>query len=175
MNQAHALRKDILARTAEFYSAQFGGTPFVPGETPIPVSGRVFDADELVHLVDASLDFWLTTGRYAADFEHEFARMIGARHALLCNSGSSANLLALTALTSPKLEERRLVPGDEVITVAAGFPTTVNPIFLNNLVPVFLDVELVTDNVAVADLEEAVGPHTRAIILAHTLGNPFNL
>ena len=146
-----------------------------PRETPVPVSGRVFDADELLHLVDASLDFWLTTGRYAKRFELQFARAVGVRHALLCNSGSSANLLAVAALTSKKLGERRLRPGDEVITVAAGFPTTVNPIILNRLVPVFVDVELGTYNLDVSQLEAALGPRTRAIIAAHTLGNPFDL
>jgi CDP-6-deoxy-D-xylo-4-hexulose-3-dehydrase len=126
-----------------------------------------------MHLVDSSLDFWLTTGRYAQRFERELARKLGLRHALLCNSGSSANLLALTALTSPKLGERRLEPGDEVITVAAGFPTTVNPIVLNGLRPVFVDVELPTYNASVESLTAAVGPRTRAIMIAHTLGNPF--
>jgi CDP-6-deoxy-D-xylo-4-hexulose-3-dehydrase len=174
-SKAQNLRDAILALTAEFYEAEFEKAPFVPGQTAVPVSGRVFDADELVHLVDASLDFWLTTGRYAATFEREFARILGVRHAMLCNSGSSANLLAVSALTSPKLGDRRLMPGDEVISVAAGFPTTVNPIFLNRLVPVFVDVELGTYNVDVSCLEEAIGPRTRAIMLAHTLGNPFNL
>ena len=147
----------------------------MPGETPVPVAGRVFDADDLVHLVDASLDFWLTTGRYADQFEQEFAHFLGVRHAILCNSGSSANLLALSALTSPKLGERQLKPGDEVITVAVGFPTIVNPIVQNGLVPVFLDVELGTYNIDVRYLEEAVGPRTRVIMLAHTLGNPFDM
>ncbi|HVF67311.1 MAG TPA: lipopolysaccharide biosynthesis protein RfbH [Pyrinomonadaceae bacterium] len=169
------LRADILARVVEFYRAAWPEKEFEPGETPAPVSGRVFDADELVHLVDSALDFWLTTGRWAAQFEREFERFLGVRHAVLCNSGSSANLLAVSALTSPKLGERRLRPGDEVITVAAGFPTTVNPIIQNRLVPVFLDVELQTYNVDVTHLEEAVGPRTKAVILAHTLGNPFDL
>ena len=135
----------------------------------------MYDADDLLNLVDASLDFWLTTGRYAKRFEREFARSLGVRHAMLCNSGSSANLLALTALTSPKLGERRLLPGDEVITVAAGFPTTVNPIVMNGLVPVFLDVEIPTYNLDVTQLEAALSPRTRAIMAAHTLGNPFDL
>jgi CDP-6-deoxy-D-xylo-4-hexulose-3-dehydrase len=135
----------------------------------------VFDAEELALLVDASLDFWLTTGRYAARFEKELAQFMGVRHASLCNSGSSANLLALTALTSPKLGAKRLQPGDEVITVASGFPTTVNPIFQNRLVPVFLDIELETYNVDIRCLEEGLSPRSRAVILAHTLGNPFNL
>jgi CDP-4-dehydro-6-deoxyglucose reductase, E1 len=170
-----ALRRTILSLTTEYYGAAFAHRVFLPGVSPVPVAGRVFDADDLAHLMDASLDFWLTTGRFAVQFELEFARTIRARHALLCNSGSSANLLAVTSLTSPKLGDRQLVPGDEVVTVAAGFPTTVNPIFMNNLVPVFLDVELGTYNVDSSQLEEAIGPRTRAIILAHTLGNPFNL
>ena len=173
--KAEQLRQEILALVSRYYEVAFPNKPFVPGETPVPISGRVFDADDLVHLVDASLDFWLTTGRYADQFEREFARFMGVRHAILCNSGSSANLLALSALTSPKLGERRLRPGDEVITVAAGFPTTVNPIIQNGLVPVFLDIELGTYNVDVRYLEEAVGPRTRVIMLAHTLGNPFNV
>ena len=172
---AAALREQILALVNTFHELEFTPREFVPGETPVPVSGRVFDADELLHLVDASLDFWLTTGRYAKQFELQFARAVGVRHALLCNSGSSANLLAVSALTSKKLGERRLQPGDEVITVAAGFPTTVNPIILNRLVPVFVDVELGTYNLDVSQLEAAVGPRTRAIIAAHTLGNPFDL
>jgi CDP-6-deoxy-D-xylo-4-hexulose-3-dehydrase len=168
-------RQDILAGVRRYYEAAFAQRTFVPGETPVPVSGRVFDADDLVHLVDASLDFWLTTGRYADQFEREFARWSGVRHALLCNSGSSATLLALSALTSQTLGERHLRPGDEVITVAAAFPTTVNPIVQNNLTPVFLDIEMGTYNIDASRLEEAVGPHTRAVMLAHTLGNPFNL
>ena len=169
------LREQILELVQSYHEVGFAPSEFVPGETPVPVSGRVFDADELLHLVDASLDFWLTTGRYAKQFELQFARALGVRHALLCNSGSSANLLAVSALTSKKLGERRLRPGDEVITVAAGFPTTVNPIILNGLVPVFVDVELGTYNLDVSQLEAALGPRTRAIIAAHTLGNPFDL
>ena len=172
---AEELREQILELVQTYHDAEFASREFVPGETPVPVSGRVFDADELLHLVDSSLDFWLTTGRYARRFELEFAKAVGVRHALLCNSGSSANLLAVSALTSKKLGERRLQPGDEVITVAAGFPTTVNPIVLNRLVPVFVDVELGTYNLDVSQLEAAIGPRTRAIIAAHTLGNPFEV
>ncbi len=175
MSEAAALRERILELVSEFYEAEFGNGRFTPGESPVPVSGRVFDADELLHLVDASLDFWLTTGRYARQFELELARRLGVRHALVCNSGSSANLLAVTALTSPKLGERRLRPGDEVITVAAGFPTTVNPLVINRLVPVFVDVELGTYNPTPEAIEAAVGPRTRGIIAAHALGNPFQL
>jgi CDP-6-deoxy-D-xylo-4-hexulose-3-dehydrase len=168
------LRERILELVNEFYEAEFGTDEFTRGESPVRVSGKVFDAEELLNLVDSSLDFWLTTGRYARRFERELARALGLRHALLCNSGSSANLLALTALTSPKLGDRRLRPGDEVITVAAGFPTTVNPIVLNGLIPVFVDVELPTYNASIEQLEAAVGPRTRAIMIAHTLGNPFD-
>ena len=170
-----ALRQQILELVAQYYEAAWPEHDFVPSQSLVPVSGRVFDADELIHLVDASLDFWLTTGRYADQFEREFARFLGVRYAMLCNSGSSANLLAVSALTSPKLGDRRLKPGDEVVTVAAAFPTTVNPIIQNGLVPVFVDVELGAYNVDVSQLAEAVGTRTRAIILAHTLGNPFDL
>jgi CDP-6-deoxy-D-xylo-4-hexulose-3-dehydrase len=169
------LRNRILALVAEYARANWPAQEYVPGRGVIPCAGRVFDADELVHLVDSSLDFWLTTGRYAARFEREFAGYFGVRHATLCNSGSSANLLAVSALTSPKLGDRALKPGDEVLTLAAGFPTTVNPILQNRLVPVFLDVELGTYGVDVAALRQAVGPRTRAALIAHTLGNPFDL
>ena len=160
---------------AQYYDQAFAERPFLPGESPVPVSGRVFDASEMQSLVEAALDFWLTTGRFAAQFEREFARRVGVRQAILVNSGSSANLLALSCLTSPKLGDRRLRPGDEVITVAAGFPTTVNPIVQNGLVPVFVDVQIPTYNIDPRRLEGALSPRTRAIILAHTLGNPFDL
>ena len=168
------LRKRILELVAEYHGEAFGGEKFVPGESAIPVSGRVFDARDIQSLVDSSLDFWLTTGRFAAQFEKSFARYFGVRGATLVNSGSSANLLALTALTSPKLGDRRLVPGDEVITLAAGFPTTVNPIVQNGLIPVFVDVQVPTYNVDTALLEGAVSDRTRAVMIAHTLGNPFD-
>jgi len=169
------MRAEILELVARFQEANWPQEEFVPGETWVRYAGRCFDADELQCLVDASLDFWLTTGRYAAQFEREFAEFLGVRHAILCNSGSSANLLALSALTSPKLGDRCLRPGGEVITVAAGFPTTVSPIIQNQLVPVFLDIELGTYNLDVRYLEEAISPKTQAIMLAHTLGNPFDL
>lgn len=174
-NRADELRSQIRALVAEYYRAAFAPQEFVPGTSPAPVSGRVFDASELQHLVDASLDFWLTTGRFAAQFEREFARFMGVRHAILVNSGSSANLLALASLTSPKLGDRALQPGDEVITVAAGFPTTVNPIMQNRLTPVFVDVTIPTYNVDVSQLEMARSERTRAVMMAHTLGNPFDL
>jgi CDP-4-dehydro-6-deoxyglucose reductase, E1 len=173
--RADELRDQIRELVAEYHDAAFATTPFIPGKSSVPVSGRVFDAVDLQHAVDASLDFWLTTGRFAQQFEREFAAFLGARHAILVNSGSSANLLALSALTSPKLGDRALKPGNEVITVAAGFPTTVNPIFQNRLVPVFVDVKVPTYNVDLAGLEAAYSPQTRAIIFAHTLGNPFDL
>jgi CDP-6-deoxy-D-xylo-4-hexulose-3-dehydrase len=169
------LRSRILALVADYHEAAFANQTFVPGETHIPVSGRVFDHSDMQSLIDSALDFWLTTGRFAAQFERAFARFLGIRTATLVNSGSSANLLALTALTSPKLGDRQLRPGDEVITVAAGFPTTVNPIIQNGLVPVFVDVDVPTYNVDAGLLEEALSSRTRAIMLAHTLGNPFNL
>jgi CDP-6-deoxy-D-xylo-4-hexulose-3-dehydrase len=175
MSSPDEIRARARAVAAEYYEAALRQPAFVPGESWVPVSGRVFDATELQFLIDASLDFWLTTGRFASQFEREFARTVGVRHAILCNSGSSANLLATSALTSWKLGDRQLQPGDEIITVAAGFPTTVNPAIQHGLVPVFLDVDLGTYDIDVAHLEEAISPRTRAIILAHTLGNPFNL
>ncbi len=173
--KAERLRAKILKLTAEYYAEAFPARAFVPGTSSVPVSGRVFDATELQHLVDSSLDFWLTTGRFADEFQKTFSRWWGVRHTILVNSGSSANLVALSALTSPQLGPKALQPGDEVITVATGFPTTVNPIIQNNLVPVFIDVHIPTYNVDVNQLEGARSPKTRAIMLAHTLGNPFNL
>lgn len=164
---------DLVSGYGELKYSQSAG--FVPGETPIPPSGKVLGAEELVAAVDASLDGWLTTGRFNAAFETSLADFLGSRHALTANSGSSANLIAVSALTSPKLGERRLKPGDEVITVAAGFPTTVNPILLNGLVPVFIDIDLATYNIDATRIEDAITDKTRAIVLAHTLGNPFNL
>ena len=174
-DRGEQLRARILDLVAEYHAEAFAPAEFRPGQSVVPVSGKVFDASELQALVDASLDFWLTTGRYAAEFEREFARWIGIRHAILVNSGSSANLLALTTLTAEELGERRLRPGDEVITAAAGFPTTVGPIIQNRLVPVFVDSTLPTYNADPDAIEAAVGPRTRAIMIAHTLGNPFDL
>jgi CDP-4-dehydro-6-deoxyglucose reductase, E1 len=172
---SNRLREQICALLPEYFREEFPVREFVPGQTPIPVSGKVFDAEELEFLVNAALDFWLTTGRFADQFEKEFAGFIGVRSASLVNSGSSANLVALSALTSPRLGARRLRPGDEAITVAAGFPTTLNPILQCGLVPVFLDVQIPTYNVDVEQLEAALSARTRAIVLAHTLGNPFDL
>lgn len=169
------LRAQILDMVREYHEAAFAQTEFVAGTSPVSVSGRTFDATDLATLVDSSLDFWLTTGRFAERFSQQLAKQFGLRHAVLTNSGSSANLLALSCLTSPQLGARRLQPGDEVITVAAGFPTTVNPIIQNQLVPVFVDVSLPDCNLNPALLQQALSPRTRAIMVAHTLGNPFDL
>jgi CDP-6-deoxy-D-xylo-4-hexulose-3-dehydrase len=174
-DRAKQLRGQILELVREYHDAEFPAAEFSPGETQIHFAGRVFDEREMVNLIDASLDFWLTTGRYAEDFERRFAKLFGLRHALLVNSGSSANLVALSSLTSRKLGKRRLQPGDEVITVASSFPTTVNPIVQNGLVPVFVDVDIPTYNIDVEMLEAALSERTRAIMVAHTLGNPFDL
>ena len=175
IDKAAILRAKILDLVAEYFEAAFPERDFVPGVSPVPVSGKVFDAAEMQSLIDSALDFWLTTGRFAAQFEREFAYLYGLRHAMLVNSGSSANLVAVSCLTSPTLKERQLRPGDEVITAAAGFPTTVNPIIQNGLVPVFLDVDIPTYNIDVSQLEAALSDSTRAVMLAHTLGNPFGL
>jgi len=168
------LRQRILDLTAEYFADAFPARTFVAGESTVPVSGKVIDASDIQAVVDSALDSWFTTGRFAKDFERKLARFVGVRSASLVNSGSSANLLAVSALTSPKMGNRQLKPGDEVITVAAGFPTTVNPIIQNRLVPVFLDVTLPTFQVDVTQLEAALSPKTRAIIIAHTLGNVFD-
>jgi CDP-6-deoxy-D-xylo-4-hexulose-3-dehydrase len=174
-SELESRRATILELVEEYHDLAFRPPAFVPGVSPVPVAGRVFDATELQLLVDSGLEFWLTSGRYSEAFERDFAGVFGLRHATLVNSGSSANLIALTALTSPRLRGRRLQPGDEVITVAAGFPTTVNPIVQNGLVPVFVDVTLPTYNIDVAQLEAALSARTRAIMIAHTLGNPFDV
>lgn len=175
MNRSEELRIRILELVAEYAQVAFPARDFVPGQSSIPVSGRVFDSEDIKSLVDSSLDFWLTAGRFADDFERKFARRLNVRFARLVNSGSSANLLAVSALTSPTLGDRRLVPGDEVITLAAGFPTTVNPIIQNGAVPVFIDIQLATYGANIDQLEEALSPRTKAVIFAHTLGNPFDL
>jgi len=168
-------REDVLRLVREYYSERFSGQNFDSQRDLVHYAGRVFDEEELVHLVDSSLDFFLTASRYADEFENLFAEYFGISNALLVNSGSSANLVAMSSLTSPKLGKRRLMPGDEVITVAAGFPTTVAPIVQNNLIPVFVDVNL-GDYTAISDqVEAAVSEKTRAIFMAHTLGVPFDL
>lgn len=173
--RADQLRQKLLELTAEYFEEAFHSKDFIPGVSPVPVSGKVIAADDLQAVVDAALDCWFTTGRFAKEFERSLARFVGVRSASLVNSGSSANLLAISCLTSAKLGERRLRPGDEVITVAAGFPTTVNPIIQNRLVPVFVDVTVPTYQIDVTQFESAKSERTRAIIVAHTLGNCFDL
>ena len=168
------IRKEIFDRVKQLYDLK-KQDPFVPGTSHIPYAGRIYDEKELISLVDASLDFWLTTGRYADQFEKDLAAFLGVKYSLLTNSGSSANLLAVSALTSPKLGERRLKPGDEVITTACGFPTTVAPIVQFGAVPVFVDVTLPTYNIDCSQLEVALSDKTRAVMVAHTMGNPFDL
>ena len=175
VNRIEEIRAAMRQLTTEYYEEAYAAKPFIPGESPVPVSGRVFDDRDMFAVIDSGLDFWLTAGRFADLFEFKFAKFVGVRDARLVNSGSSANLVAVSVLTSPTLGERQLQPGDEVITVAAGFPTTVNPIIQNRLVPVFIDVELGTYNVDVSMLEQALSPRTKAVIFAHTLGNPFNV
>ncbi len=178
MTPQEQLRSDILEKVEAYYRMALEpaqSAPFVPGQSRVNYAGRVFDGDELVRLIDSSLDFWLTAGRYAEMFSGALEDYYDVSDVILTNSGSSSNLLAVSALTSEALGDRRLVPGDEVITVAAGFPSTVAPIVQNRLVPVFVDVEIGTYNIDVAKLEEAWSPKTKAVFLAHTLGNPFNL
>jgi len=167
--------KEIFDKVKELYVSRRTQEKFIPGETRINYAGRVYDKKEMISLVDASLDFWLTSGRFARQFEKNLAEFLGIKHCLLTNSGSSANLLAISTLTSPKLGQRRLKPRDEVITTACGFATTLNPIIQNNLVPIFLDVDLETYNIQVDKIEKAISEKTKAIFIAHTLGNPANL
>ena len=174
MNQDQ-LRASILKEVSRFAQVQLEKPAFIRGESAVPVSGKVLFPADYEALVDASLDGWLTAGRFHDSFQRALSKYVGARNAIFLNSGSSANLVALSALTSPKLGKKRLLPGDEVITVAAGFPTTVNPIIQNGLRPVVVDIELGTYDAISEQLKEAVGPKTRAIMLAHTLGNPFDL
>lgn len=175
MADPEQIRKRILELVEEYHKEKFGKKGFDPTRDIVHYAGRVFDSRELIYLVDAGLDFYLTANRYAERFETEFAEYMGLSNALLVNSGSSANLIALTTLTSPKLKDRRLKPGDEVLTVACGFPTTLNPILQNQLIPVFVDVNL-GDYTAIPErLAEAIGPKTKGIMMAHTLGVPFNL
>lgn len=169
------LRQEIFTLTTEFAEKSLIQDKFSPGETPVPVSGKVLTPEDYVSLVDSSLDGWLTAGRHTKLFEKQLAEFVGARSALFVNSGSSANLCALSGLTSPKLGEKALKPGDEVLTVAMGFPTTVNPIIQNGLKPVVVDVDLDTLDANSEKLREAVSSKTKAIMMAHTLGNPFDL
>ena len=170
-----SLRQEIAALVKEYATLQYADKPFEAGKTVVPPSGKVIGETELQYMVEASLDGWLTTGRFNDQFEKELAEFIGIKHLITVNSGSSANLVAFSTLTSPKLGNRAIQKGDEVIGVAAGFPTTVNPIVQFGAVPVFVDVDLTTHNVNADLIEAAITPKTKAIMLAHTLGNPFNL
>jgi CDP-4-dehydro-6-deoxyglucose reductase, E1 len=177
MNSAkmQAIRAQIAGLVDQYAAAAFAPQPFLPGLSAVPPSGKVLGAQELKNMVEASLDGWLTTGRFNAEFEKNLAAFIGVKHLLTVNSGSSANLVAFSTLTSPKLGARAIKKGDEVIGVAAGFPTTVNPIIQFGAVPVFVDVDALTHNIDAGKIEAAIGPKTKAIMLAHSLGNPFNL
>ena len=168
-------RREIIDASREYFNQKFGNQEFIPGETYIPPSGKVLDADDCAHLIDASLDMWLTAGRFAAQFEPTLAKKFGKKLSKLTVSGSAANLLAFSTLTSWKLGNERIKPGDEVITVAAGFPTTVAPIVQNGCVPVFVDVDVATHNVDVSAVRKAVTEKTKAIMIAHSLGNPFDV
>ena len=170
-----ALKEQILSLVSQYANQTASSKPFTGGQSVIPPSGKVIGALELQYMTEAALDGWLTTGRFNEAFEQQLAKFLGVNHVLTTNSGSSANLLALAALTSPKLGDRALLPGDEVITVAAGFPTTVNPSILFGLTPVFVDVHIPTYNIDPAKIEAAISPKTRAIMIAHTLGNPFDI
>jgi CDP-4-dehydro-6-deoxyglucose reductase, E1 len=169
------LRSQIADLVQQFAAISLAPKAFIPGQSVVPMSGKVLGAKELQFMVDASLDGWLTTGRFNAAFEERLAKFLGVKYLITTNSGSSANLVAFSTLTSPRLGERAIKPGDEVIGVAAGFPTTVNPIAQFGAVPVFVDVDLETHNIDATLIEEAIGPKTKAIMLAHSLGNPFNL
>ncbi|MEI7600715.1 MAG: lipopolysaccharide biosynthesis protein RfbH [Aestuariivirga sp.] len=173
--QLEQLRGKILDLAQQYADIAFATRQFVPGQTPVPVSGKVVGSGEVKKMIEASLDAWLTTGRFNALFEKRLAEFLGVEHVITVNSGSSANLVAFSTLTSPKLGAKAIRPGDEVIGVAAGFPTTVNPIIQFGAVPVFVDVELSTHNIDAFQIESAISPKTKAIMLAHSLGNPFNL
>lgn len=175
MEKLDQIRKKIENLVSEYSAIQYAPKDFEPGKTIVPPSGKVLDAEELKLMVDASLDGWLTTGRFNELFEKKLADFLGMKYLVTVNSGSSANLVAFSALTSPKLKDKALQPGDEVIGVAAGFPTTVNPILQFGAVPVFVDIDIETHNINVSKLEAAISPKTKAIMLAHSLGNPFNL
>jgi len=175
MQDIKVLRQEIIAKTIEYYQIKFADTAFIPGKSRVNYAGRVFNEKEIVNAVDASLDFWLTEGRFSEQFAEKIADFLGVEHVLLTNSGSSANLLAFSALTSEKLGDKRLKAGDEVISVAAGFPATVTPIIQYGLIPVFVDVDIPTYNINIEMMRKAITPKTRCIFIAHTLGNPFNL
>jgi len=169
------IKEEIFSKVKEYYQVNFKAREFIPGKTKINYAGRVFDDKEIINLVDSALDFWLTEGKYCEVFAIKISEYLSIENVILTNSGSSANLLAISALTSEKLKDKRLVPGDEVITVAAGFPSTIAPIIQNNLLPVFVDVDIPTYNIDVENIEKAISEKTKCIFIAHTLGNPFNV
>ena len=175
MSSQDEIRSQIAGLVKKYAEIEYKERLFVPGESSVPVSGKVLDDNELRLMVDSSLDGWLTSGRFNEDFERKLANFLGVKYLLTTNSGSSANLLAFSALTSPRLKERAIKPGDEVIGVAAGFPTTVNPVLQFGAIPVFVDIETATHNIDVTKIETAISPKTKAIMLAHSLGNPFNI
>ena len=175
MSDYKVIRQEIIQKTIEYYQARFEKDDYVPGKSRINYAGRVFDHAELVNAVEASLDFWLTEGRFSESFSEKISEFLGVEHVLLTNSGSSANLLAFSALTSEKLGEKRLKPGDEVISVAAGFPATITPIIQNGLIPVFVDVSIPTYNIDIEMMQRAITSKTKCIFIAHTLGNPFDV
>lgn len=175
MDPEEKIRKEIFRKVKEFYWLRKNREKYIPGKSMINYAGRVYDEKELINLIDSSLDFWLTAGRFASEFEEAMAEFLGIKYCLLTNSGSSANLLAFSALASPLLKKRKLHPGDEVITTACGFPTTINPIIQNNLIPVFVDIRLGTYNIDADKIERAVTKKTKAIFIAHALGNPADL
>lgn len=169
------IRKEIIQKTIEYYQARFAENEFIPGKSRVNYAGRIFDHQELVNAVEASLDFWLTEGRFSEEFSENISEFLGVDHILLTNSGSSANLLAFSTLTSDKLGERRIKAGDEVISVAAGFPATVTPIIQYGCIPVFVDVDIPNYNINIEMMRKAITPKTKAIFIAHTLGNPFDI
>ena len=175
MEDPNAIRNEIIQKTIEYYQTKFSKNIFEPGKSKVNYAGRVFNQNELVNAVEASLDFWLTEGRFSEEFSDKLSEFLGIEHVLLTNSGSSANLLAFSCLTSEKLGERMLRPGDEVISVAAGFPATIAPIIQYDLVPVFVDIDIPTYNINIDMMSKAISPKTRCIFLAHTLGNPFQI
>lgn len=176
MQKEKELRAKIQELVKEYYQEKWGNqAPFIPGESYVNYGGRYFDSQELENLIDSSLDFWLTAGKWATKFEHDFAKWLGVKYCSVVNSGSSANLIAFFTLTSPLLGERRIKRGDEVITVSCGFPTTISPIVQYGAVPVFVDVTIPQYNIDIAQLEQALSPKTKAVIIAHTLGNPFDI
>jgi len=172
---AENIKQEIFKNVKKYYELQHPEKEFIAGKSKINYAGRVFDEKEIISLVDSALEFWLTTGRFAERFEKEFAKFLGLRFCSLTNSGSSANLLALSSLTSPKLGDKKVKSGAEVITTTCGFPTTLNPIIQNNFIPVFIDVELGSYNIKVDDIEKAISENTKVVFIPHTLGNPANL